>query len=323
LLTYAPKDQTVDGRFRKIEVKVKRGGLSVQNRKGYFAINASFSSPVMEYETPALAIAAGEHQQQDLKVRASALSFPEPSRTGLVAALAELPMRSVTFHTDEKTKRFATDFSVVMLFKSDDDDVSKKLSHHYVLSGPLDALEAARKETLLFFRQTDLHPGRYRVQTVVYDALGKKAGSREDKVEVPGLGDNNLRLSSIVVIRRAERLNAAQQKESNPFHVGELLVYPTMGEALSKAIYKQLPFFFTVYVPNGTAQAPALTIELVQGGQVLARIPAELPAADPDGRIQYAGGLPLEKIPPGEYELRVTVKSGASSVANSARFAVE
>ena len=323
LLTYAPKAQTVDGRFRKIEVKVKRGGLAVQNRTGYFAINASFASPVMEYETPALAIAASGHQRHDFKIGASALSFPEPSRTGLVAALAQLPMRLVTFQTDEKSKTFATDFSVVMLFKSDKDEVIKKLSHHYVLSGPFDSLEAARKDTVLFFRQTDLYPGRYRVETVVYDALGKKSGSREDTVEVPALGDNDLRLSSVVVISRAERLSAAEQKESNPLHVGELLAYPSMGEALSKTTYKNLPFFFTVYVPKGSAEKPSLTIELAQGGQALARMPAELPAPDSFGRIQYAGGIPLEKIPAGEYELRVTVKAGASSVTNSAHVAVE
>ena len=323
LLTYAPKDQTIDGRFRKIEVRLKRSGFSVQNRKGYFAINTSFSSPVMEYETPALAMAASDKQAQDFKVRASALSFPESSRTGLVTALAELPMGSVTFRTDEKSKTFSTDFSVVMLFKGDTTQVTRKLSHHYTLSGSLDSLEAARKENVLFFRQTELFPGRYRVQTVVYDAFGKKAGSREDTVDVPGLDDKDLRLSSIVVVKRAERLKPAEQKEFNPLHVGELLVYPAMGEPLPKTTYKQLPFFFTVYVPKEMSQTPALTIELVQGGKVLAKMPAELPAADKEGRIQYAGGLPLEKIPAGEYEFRVTVKSGSASVTNSARFAIE
>jgi VWFA-related protein len=323
VLTYAPKDQSVDGRFRKIDVKVKRGGLSVQARKGYYAINASYSSPVMEYETPALAIAASGRRATDLPFRSSALSFPESSNNGLVAALAELPMRSVTFHEDQQSKKFTTDFSIVMVFKSDKDQVVRKVSHHYAMDGPLESLESARKEDVLFYREVDLDPGRYRVQTVAYDALAKKASTSESSVEVPAAGDSELRLSSIVVIKRAERLKPAEQKESNPFHVGELLAYPNMGEPLSKATYKQLSFFFDVYPPKGATSAPTLTIELAQRGQTLAQMPAQLPAADAQGRIQYAGGLPLTSIPPGEYEMRVVIKLGGKSVSRSTRFAVQ
>ena len=323
LLTYAPKEQVVDGRFRRIEVKVKRGGLSVQNRRGYYAIKASYASPVMEFETPALGIAESGRRPQDVKVGSSVVSFPESSHAGLVAALAEVPMSFVKFQGDEQTKTFATDFSIVMLFKSDTNEIVKKLSHRYALDGPLANLEATRKESVLFYRQVELDPGRYRVQTITYDALGKKAGAREDTLEVPAPGDKDLRLSSIVLIRRAERLKAAELKEFNPFHYGELLIYPNMGEPVIKATYKQLPFFFSVYLPKGTTSAPNVAVELWQGGRALAQIPAQLPAANESGRIQYAGALPLESIPAGSYELKVILKTASGSVTRSAHFSVE
>jgi VWFA-related protein len=323
LLTYAPKEQLVDGRFRRIEVKVKRGGLSVQNRRGYYAIKASYASPVMEYETPALGIAESGRRPQDVKVGSSVVSFPEASHAGLVAALAEVPMSFVKFQGDEQTKKFATDFSIVMLFKSETNEVVKKLSHRYALDGPLANLEGTRKESVLFYRQVELDPGRYRVQTITYDALGKKAGAREDTLEVPASGDKDVRLSSIVLIRRAERLKPAELKEFNPFHYGELLIYPNMGEPVVKATYKQLPFFFSVYLPKGTTTAPNVAIELWQGGRALAQIPAQLPAANESGRIQYAGALPLESIPAGSYELKVILKSGSGSLTRSAHFTIE
>ena len=135
LVNYTPKDQSSDGSFRKIEVKVKRSGVSVQNRKGYYAINTSYGSPVLDFETPALAIAANNRRPKDLAVRSSAMSFPEASRTGLVVALAEIPMQGITFHTEDKTKTFSTDFSVVAIFKSSDKQVVRKQSHHYLLTG--------------------------------------------------------------------------------------------------------------------------------------------------------------------------------------------
>lgn len=37
VLGYRPSNPTVDGRFRKIEVRVQRKGVKVRARKGYFA----------------------------------------------------------------------------------------------------------------------------------------------------------------------------------------------------------------------------------------------------------------------------------------------
>ncbi|HKQ03995.1 MAG TPA: VWA domain-containing protein [Blastocatellia bacterium] len=323
MLSYAPKDQAANGQFRRIEVKVKRSGVTVQARKGYYAINSVFDSPVLEYETPALAIAASGRGPKDLPVRSSAMSFPETTRTGLVTAVAEVPMQALAIRTDEKTKTFATDFSVVMTFKSAANDTVTKMSHHYALTGPMANLAALQKQDIQFYREGELAPGRYQVQTVVYDALAKKAGVLEGTFEVPAASDTDLRLSDIVFIKRTERLNAEEQKTFNPFHVGELLAYPNLGEVVSKAKSKQLSFFFTAYVPKGSSAPPKLMLELSQQGQTLAQLPAELPAADATGRIQFAGGLPLESIPPGTYDLKAIVTSGGKSVARSARLVIE
>jgi len=56
---------------------------------------------------------------------------------------------------------------------------------------------------------------------------------------------------------------------------------------------------------------------------LLAPMPGELPEADASGRIQYLAALPLEKIPAGSYELRVTVTDGTTSVMRSANFKIE
>ena len=55
LLSYSSNNQKYDGHFRKIEVKLKRSGLSVQSRKGYYAIKGIFASPVLSYEAPVFA----------------------------------------------------------------------------------------------------------------------------------------------------------------------------------------------------------------------------------------------------------------------------
>jgi hypothetical protein len=68
---------------------------------------------------------------------------------------------------------------------------------------------------------------------------------------------------------------------------------------------------------------PKLSIELRQNGRSLARLPGELNAPDAAGRIQYLAALPLEKIPPGIYELKVTVESEKTALSRSTLFSIE
>jgi len=105
--------------------------------------------------------------------------------------------------------------------------------------------------------------------------------------------------------------------------VGDLLVYPNLAEAAHKGASTQLPFFFTLYAPKGLKAAPKLSVELRQNGKTLARLPAELSEPDAQGRFQYLAALPLENIPTGEYELKVTASEGTTTVSRSTPFIVE
>jgi VWFA-related protein len=332
VLTYIPQNRSFDGKFRKTEVKLKRGGLSIQSRKGYFAINASYASPVMGFEAPALAAAGSATQPHDLPVRSTALAFPEADRRGLVTVLAELPLSSITFHSDQQKQQYSTDFSLITLIKDEHGQVVKKLSKQYTLSGALDKLPMAQKGQVLYYRETDLEPGHYSVQTVAFDAMNNKAGVKEERLELAGTAetggtgegsDDNLRLSSLVILSRAEQLGAGEKNTSNPLQVGGMQVYPLMAE-VHKAASKQLPFYFSVYQGKAAEKnVPEITIELSRDGHSLAQIPGEAPAADASGRRQFIGALPLEQMPLGTYDLKITVNDGKSSVSSSSHFTVE
>lgn len=307
LLSYVPKNQNYDGHFRRIEIKLRREGLNIQSRKGYYAINGAYSSPVLSYEAPALALSDSGAARDELGIRAGAWYFPDPGRPGLVPVMAEIPLRFVTFAGDEAKKQYRTNFSAVVLIRDERRQVVKKLSNRYVLTGDLVKLAAARQGEVLFYRDAELEPGRYTVQAIVYDALGNKASIRQQSLEVPEGDESAIKMSSLVLIKRAERLSAEDLRRPNPFQVGELLAYPNMGEEVFKSSGKTIPFFINIYPPKGSKQVLTAVIELLQAGRSLANLPSELPAPDGGGRIQYSGGLPLQNIPPGNYTLRITV----------------
>jgi len=323
-LSYTPKNQTYDGRFRQVSVKLSRPGLEVQTRKGYFAINADYASPVLDYEAPALALLSGGRAADSFPVRAAAFSFPEAARPGLVPVVVEVPAGSVSFNVDAEKKTYRTDFSVVALVKDESQRVVRKLSNHYLLSGPLDKLTAAKRGAILFYREAELAPGRYTVAAAVYDAPTARAGVGAGlPVLVPGADAAGPRLASVVIIDRAERVSALDKESNTPFRFGEMLVYPNLGQPLRKSAAKELTLLLTVYAPRGERAAPKLTLEIAQGSRTLGKGTLSLPAPDDAGRIQYASTIPVEKLPPGDYQLVVTASDAHGTATRVEHFTIQ
>ncbi|CAN5663078.1 hypothetical protein BH18ACI4_BH18ACI4_20120 [soil metagenome] len=323
-LTYVPKNRNYDGRFRQIEVKLKRSGLDLQTRRGYYAINADYASPVLANEAPALAALSNNARRiEAFPVRAAGMSFPEQSRPGLVPVVVEVPRNAITYALDKEKKVYTTDLSIVVLIRDESKQVVSKLSRQYLLSVPPEKLEAAKRGEVLFYREADLAPGRYTIEAVAYDAPTGRASVHRASVEVPDSDETKLSMSSIVIIKRAEQLSVADQKATNPFRFGEIIVHPNLGEPLRNQASNPLAFFFTVYPSKGMVAIPKATVEVLQHGRGLGKTSAELTPPDARGSIQYAGTLPLDPFQPGVYELRITVAEGQSSTTRSQAFTIE
>lgn len=323
LVTYVPKNLELDGRFRQIMVKLNRPNLEVQTRKGYYAIPSTNNTTVLDYEARALAVLGMAHRSNPLSLRLIGLSFPELARPGLTPILAEIPASVFTFTTDPQKRTYTADFSIVALIKDESKQVVQKVSQQYLVNGPLEKLEAAKRGEVLFYREVVLPPGRYTIEAVAYDSLSNKASVQTCNVEAPGDSKASLRLSSIVILKRAERLTDEDKKSANPFHFGEVLIYPNTGEPLRKSATKQLAYFFTVYPPQGSTAAPKLTLEVQQNGKSLGQASIDLPAPDAGERIQYASAIPIDSFPPGAYELKVTVSLGTNRATRSGTFVIE
>ena len=322
VLTYTPKNSEYDGKFRQISVKVNRGGIDVQARKGYYAVGARYDTPVLAFEAPALAVLGGKLQPNAFSTMAAAFSFPEAQKPGLVPVVVEVPASSVNFVGDTEKKTYRTDLAVVVVIKDEFQRPVRKLSGQYLLSGPLDQIEAAKHGHILFYRETDLEPGRYAVDSIAYDATSNRSSVTHHELTVPDSDQTKLRISNLVVVAKAQKVSATDS-QANPFRVGELMLFPNLGEPLHKAGSKGLSMFLTIYPPKGSTTAPKMSIELAQAGQPLGQLPVQLPAPDQTGRIQYTGIIPLDAFPPGEYELRATVSDGVTKAMRAERFSVQ
>jgi hypothetical protein len=315
LVGYTPINATYDGKFRGIDVKVKRPGVVVAARKGYFAVRDTGGAPVNTWEAPALAALDRRPVPNAFPIRAGALNFPSSGHPGMVPVVVDLKTSPMSFPTAEDQKSFKSDFAVVVRFLGPKNEVVKKIGQHYEMAGELDKLDIAKNSEVLFYREPELPPGVYTMETIAYDNPSGKASVRYATVEVPKIEKDKLRMSSLVIVKKGEKVPDGEPR-TGPLFVKDVLIYPNLGDDISKA-GKEFGFFFTVY-PIAGVPAPQALLELIQNGKPLAQVPLPLDAADASGQIQQVGRLPIAEIPVGTYELRVIVKQGTEQVFRSA-----
>lgn len=323
-LTYVPQNKEYDGRFRRISVKVGRSNVDVQSRQGYYAVESVGQLPMLDYEAPAIAAARNwKSGPAPNLLNSTALSYPAPGRNGLTLILAEAPLATFKFAPTNDNKNYSTDFSIVALVREESDQVVQKLSQHYDLNGAISDVDKAKKGNVLFYREAQLRPGRYRVQLIAYDAVNGGVNVNTTPLEIANIDETKPRLSSVAVLKRAERLTPEEQKRDQPLHFGELLVYPNLGEVIDRNTAKQLAYFFTAWPAKSATKPLQVTLEILQNKRPVGKTSGELPPADEHGQIKYASSFALDKFPAGEFELKVTVSDGVNSVSRSTSFVLE
>jgi VWFA-related protein len=323
LLAYTSSNTRLDGRYRRIQAKVGRRDLEVRARRGYHAVPPIRRIvPLLPYEAAAYATLDAPKMLNEFPVRLAWLSFPESKRPGLTPVLVEVETKHLTVEREARTELYTTDVTVLARFKNERDEIVRKVSQHYTLRGPIAQIDRAKQGSILFFKPAELPPGVYTLEAAVFDALGNRASARVATIEIPKADDSTLRVSSLMIVRRAERLPEKERDPQNPLHYGDLLLYPNLGEPLKKGADKELAFFATVY-PRKSRERLDTTVEVLHSGQSLGVVPIELPVSDASGRIQYVGRLPLDPLAPGVYQLRLNVTAGDHRVSRSVAVRVE
>ncbi len=85
-------------------------------------------------------------------------------------------------------------------------------------------------------------------------------------------------LSSLAVVKRAERVPKGALASDDPFRAGEARIVPWVTEAEVDPA-QPLGLFFVAYVPAGSAQTPQVTLEFLRDTQLVGRAdrPCRLP----------------------------------------------
>ncbi len=319
LLTYSPTNPDTDGRFRTIQVKVKRDGAQVFARKGYLALRKPASS-FLSYEAEALSKLDQGKPPNAFPVSAAGFVFPGPKGNAVVPVVVQVKTANLYFQVDQTRGTYTAQAAIVAHIKNAAGKPVHTLSQQYLLTGASKDVDAAREGEILFYRQPELPPGIYGLDVIVHDSLGQQASARLSTVTVPAASHNHVPPSTLVVVRRAEHVSSAERPSELPFYYGDTLLYPNAGDPLLKGRDAELVFYFAFHKTAGEDVNAAL--ELLASGHALASVPIDLPRPLPVGRIQHVGRLPIDKFPAGTYELRLHLQSGGTEEIRNAFFTI-
>jgi hypothetical protein len=363
LLAFEPQVSYRDGRFRKLEVRVKNHpDYKVRSSKGYFAPDDKASAKAAEKEDKERAKLAAEREKNPDKAAKKEMSAKiELVRDAMntLYPLREIPVAMAADYVDSGTgegyAKLLAHFDVahVKFARVNDrynanlevgggvfDEKAKlvdSFSQKLALALKPATYERIIKSGFLFTRRVKLAPGFYQVRMVIVKEFPRQAGSSSEWVEIADLSKKQLALSSIFLTAEKETLFTTlappeQVEEEKKIEEQEALPLPAQ---IARRFPRDSKFDFTVFAYNPKLDASGKTDLAIQtqlyaaGNKLVMATPLTKMDVPPDDKTAsfapYAARLTLDKFAPGTYELRlVVVDRGANTSAKrSVNFVIE
>lgn len=301
LLGYNSTLATPDGKFHEIKIKLKRPGLQVRSRKGYWAPTAAeaamASAPPKPTPPPAVerALSSVETRQRDAFIS----TWVGTSRAGDSGTRVTFVWEPTPPIPGEKRE----DAARVQLLATGRG--GQELYRGPVPAGDAAAPEAAaavpalRTGSKVSFVAA---PGRAQMRVTVQNEKGQVLDTFQQELSIPDFSGTDVRLSTPVVLRaRTAREYQAVTRDPDPV--------PTSLREFRRTDRLLIRFF--AHAPGGTPAEVAARV-LNRVGQKMVDLPAAAPG---DPAQPYQIDLPLAGFSPGEYVIEIRAKgvSGESA----------
>jgi VWFA-related protein len=325
VLGYYPANDKRDGRFRKIDVRVTRPGLTVRARRGYVAARGRATAPAK----------AGNAGDDALKAAVDSplptggipmRLFAAPYKGGVapnaaVALAVELGVRGLRF--EQKNGTFDDTLNTVTTVVDSDGKmhVNEKATVDMTLMPA--TLQRAQLVGFRVMSAVNLPPGRYQLRVSVADAEGI-AGSVVDTLEVPDFYKQPIAMSALSLTSVGGRLVPTAKVKDDPV-TPLLMAPPVTGRTFSRD--DQITLFTEIY--ENQQNVPPHTVDITtevraDGGRVVFNNAEQRSSTELKGRggYGYVVQVPLNDFTPGVYVVHVEGKSLGRSVSKDVQIQV-
>ena len=245
LLGYASTNLAKDGRFRRIQVKVRKPGLHVEARAGYYADRDFAHTNRTDREAQLQEQLLSAVSATDLPVMAASGYFRLAPDRYFVPLAVVVPGSAVPLPPDKDKDKLALDVLGLVT-----DEQGRPVGRiRQTLQLPPGSVGSLASHQILYQSSVTLPPGRFSLKVVVRENTSGLLGSFEAPVIVPELKHAPFKVSSIGF---GTQVQAAPSKSSeNPLvHDGEQLV-PNVTHVVGRD--QRMFFFYEVYDPATAA----------------------------------------------------------------------
>jgi hypothetical protein len=328
VLGYYSNDNRRDGRFRTVDVKVKRPGLQVRARKGYTPPRTRLTTPTSP-SSSATSLELREALTSPLPVSGLGLSVNAASFRGAggkASVAVTLEIDGSRFKFADKGDRAANDVEVSMV-AFDSKGVGR--------DGGRDAvglqLRPQTRDTILsrgvrITRRFEITPGSYHVRIGARESGGANVGTVTLDVDVPDFSKDPLVMSGVVVTAASANLTPTVRPDEQL--KGVLPAPPTTVREFSRD--DELATFAEIYdnLTKTPHRVEIKTSVIADDGKVVFNTAEERRSEEigpAGGGYGHTAKIPLKSLAPGRYVLRVearTLLSGGGTAMRELEFSV-
>jgi VWFA-related protein len=253
LLGYSSTNPTKDGRFRRIQVRVKRDGLRVEARAGYFAERDFAHTNRTDRETQLQEQMFSPVSATDVPVMVTGGFFRLAADRYYVPISVAVPGYAVPVKSDKE------EVSIDILgIVSDEQGRPLGRMRETLKFPPATGTTLAGKQ-VLYQSGVALPPGRFSVKVVVRENTTGRMGSFEAPVGVPELKQAPVKVSSVVLSTQLQQTRGGNRNQ-NPLVRDGMQLLPNVTHVVSRD--QKLYFYYEVYEPGEADGGPHLETSL-------------------------------------------------------------
>jgi len=311
VLGFSSNNDRNDGRYRRLEVRVRKPGLTVRTRDGYIAPSQSDRAVA---RTPPAAITARDVitspvENATVPMKVFAAAFKGSGRSGVnVVITAEVDGSQLGLMLDKESMRGQLDVASAAV------DASGKVTQgpHTVLDLVLDAetYKRATEQGIRVVSAVTLPPDRYQLRVAAGNPKASRLGSVMYDLEVPDFSKGPVALSSVVLTTNADRsVTTIPRAFTTVFSTA-----PTAKREFSSGTSVSLYLEAYLNADRREARIVDLRVDLRdEQGRVLRSISDRRTRTD-KGTEVFAAAVPLN-VQAGVYAIHVEAASGAAVVS--------
>ncbi|HEU4597492.1 MAG TPA: VWA domain-containing protein [Pyrinomonadaceae bacterium] len=206
LIGFRPDEETFDPvkgrrRFNRVEVKVKRAGLRVRTRGGFYGFTEEEAArPVRRTRAEQLIGAlTSPFASGDVRLRLTSLFGGDAQQGTFVASLMHIDMSKVKF-IEQPDGWHKAELDVIAITFGENGNVVDEVNRTETVRARGDSLRAVVEGGLVYTMRVPVKkPGAYQLRVAVRDAATESLGSASQFIEVPDLKKKRLALSGILM----------------------------------------------------------------------------------------------------------------------------